>query len=112
MPFRTSTPFETETQESLQKKPQDSYAIQVHIPESHMPLKSSVANYSLYTAKNNIYYVASTSKDKVKYKESKVPNNKINILSQSVIHPGTYNMIDEAYKLCGDDDDDLNAYNN
>lgn len=111
MPFRTSTPFETETQASLQKIPHNNYAIQVQIPESHMSPQSSVANYSLYTAKNNSNYdfeVASTIKDTKKYKESKGPI----ILSESVIHPGTYNIIEEAYALCHDDGDDFNGNDN
>ncbi|XP_030034741.2 uncharacterized protein LOC115450773 [Manduca sexta] len=109
-PFKTSTPFETETQTSFNDNAHNS-TMQIHLAEPHLPTKSS-ANSICVPKKNIKYYVASSSKNK--YKRAKIiVNKKINIPSQqTLINPRKNNIkVQEANAICDDNDGDLNANN-
>lgn len=98
VPLSSSTPFQD-------TNAQNNCAIQINLSEDQ--LSPEAANYALYTSDHNNLYDSNPTTSKNQYKKSVDNDKHINIISQSIIAPRTYdkNIIKEAYNRRDDTDD-------
>lgn len=111
-PFRTSTPFQTESQLSSQQNTLNNYAVEINLPEVYVSPDSAVSNYTVYSSNNVLFDPNIPSTSKNLHKKPKITNDKkIKVLSETVISPlGKRNILEEAYVGCSDDEHSLTHY--